>query len=120
MKFLVDENVPRRIVRAILDRYPGSISVAENPGFQGHSDDVLYGFLRGNPYSFLTFDADFTNILRFPPARTKGIVVVRPKGMNIDASEERLLSCLSAVSDKSLSGSLVVITKKTIRTRLAK
>lgn len=120
MRFLVDENIPGSIARTILGRYPGLISVAVNPRFQGLSDDELFGFLRRNPYSFLTFDADFSNILRFPPAKTKGIVVVRPKGMNIDASKERFLSFLSAVNDKSLSGSLVVITKKSIRTKRAK
>jgi hypothetical protein len=120
VKFLVDENVPGRIVNVILQRYPGSISVAMDTRFRGGPDDVLYGFLLGNPYSFLTFDADFANILRFPPAGTKGIVVVRPKGMTVDASKERVLPFLSAATGKSLADSLTIITKKSIRTKSPK
>jgi len=120
VKFLVDENVPGRIVKIILQRYPGSISVAVDSRFRGCRDDALHGFLLGNPYSLLTFDADFANILRFPPGGTKGIVVVRPKGMTVDASKERVLPFLSAATDKSLTGSLTIITRKSIRTKYPK
>lgn len=120
MKFLVDENVPGRIVKILLHLYPGSISAAGDSRFSGSADDVLYGFLLGNPYSFLTFDADFANILRFPPGETKGIVVVRPKGMTLDESKERVIPFLSAATDKSLAGSITIITKKRIRTKVLK
>lgn len=120
MKFLVDENVPGRIVKILLHRYPGSISVAGDSRFSGSPDDAIYGFLLGNSYSFLTFDADFSNILRFPSGGTKGIVVVRPKGMTVDASKERILSFLSGATDKSLTDSLTIITKKGIRTKIPK
>jgi hypothetical protein len=120
VKFLVDENVPGRIVKVLLHRYPGSISVAVDSRFHGCPDDVLYGFLLVNPYSFFTFDADFANILRFPPGGTKGIVVVRPKGMTVDASKERVFFFFSAATDKLLPGSLTIITKKSIRTKFPK
>ncbi len=120
MKFLIDENIPRRIARFLHEHYPGSISAAEDSRFQGRGDDVLYKYLRGRSFVLVSFDSDFSNILRFPPSGTNGIIVVRPKGMNVTATTEKLSAFLSSLTSGLPKGSLTIITKKTVRTKLLK
>ena len=120
MKFLIDENVPRRIARSLHEQYPGSIYAAEDSRFQGRGDDVLFKFLRGSSFVLVSFDSDFSNILRFPPSGTSGIIVVKPKGMNVTATIEKLSAFLSSLTSGLPKGSLTIITKKTVRTKLSK
>ena len=58
MKLLLDENLSRRIVPFIQDRYPGSTQV-ELPGMEQADDRTIRQYAIDNGYVMTTKDADF-------------------------------------------------------------
>ena len=47
-------------------------------GLSGSQDEAVYDVCKSSERVLITLDLDFSNPLRFPPAETRGIVVVRP------------------------------------------
>lgn len=68
MKLLLDENLSRRIVPFIQDRYPGSTQVALL-GLEQSDDKTLRQYAIDNGFVIVTKDADFyeMNALYGPP-----------------------------------------------------
>jgi len=55
--------------------------------------------------------------MTYPPGPTAGIIVLRTKGMRKDQVFEKLMMFLSTAGPEELKGSLVVISRNSIRTR---
>ncbi len=70
MKLLLDENISHRLLRAIIEEFPGSVHVnfAEVPL---RSDHVIWNYAKEHHFTILTFDSDFVQIaaLRGTPPR---------------------------------------------------
>jgi len=69
MKFLVDENISRKIVPAIAAAFPDSRHVTDL-SLQTKDDSAIWDFAKENGFSILTKDSDFNEILamkQFPP-----------------------------------------------------
>jgi predicted nuclease of predicted toxin-antitoxin system len=69
MKFLVDENISRKIVPAIASSFPDSRHVTDL-SLQTKDDSAIWDFAKENGFSILTKDSDFNEILamkQFPP-----------------------------------------------------
>lgn len=69
MKLLLDENLSRRIIPAIVELYPDSSQVALL-GLEGHDDKHLWAYAKQQGYTIVTQDSDFheMNVLYgFPP-----------------------------------------------------
>ena len=69
MKFLVDENISRRIVPAIAASFPDSRHVTDL-SLHTKDDSAIWDFAKQNGFSILTKDSDFNEILvmkQFPP-----------------------------------------------------
>ncbi len=69
MKLLLDENLSRRLVPALQQRYPGSSQVALL-GLERADDRAVWEFARLNDFVIVTRDDDFRsllNVLGHPP-----------------------------------------------------
>ncbi len=115
MKILLDENVPRPVAESLEKVFPGSILHASDIAGPGMEDDRIYEIACRDRYLLVTFDSDFLNVFRYPPRATRGIVVVRPKGFTIAESGRKLLSLLLGAAETIPEGSLVVITRSSVR-----
>jgi predicted nuclease of predicted toxin-antitoxin system len=58
VKLLLDENLSNRLVRKIVDLFPGSTYVSDE-GLLRIPDTVLWDFAKQNGFSIVTADADF-------------------------------------------------------------
>lgn len=117
MKIFVDVNIPRRAAHKVLLRYPGSIYALEHTRFRTMADAEIYRFVVEKRYVLLTHDKDFSNILKFPPNRTPGIIVVREDGLKEATMRRRLFLFLESTDLRSLRGVLTVFSARSIRKR---
>ena len=65
----------------------------------------------------VTLDADFANVLRYPPAGTPGVVRLRLHPATEEAIDAMLRNAIPRLADVSLSGKLVVVGERKIRIR---
>ena len=76
MKFKLDENFGTRTQRIFRERgYEVETVQEENLG--GAQDQYLYEVCAKEQRCLVTLDLDFTDVLRFPPIQSAGIVVIR-------------------------------------------
>ena len=68
----------------------------------------------------ITLDLDFSNPFRFPPAETRGIVVVRPPRPTLRAIEATLAAALTELLAQPLAGKLWIVEPGRIRLRRAR
>lgn len=76
LRFLTDEDVPRSTARALRDAGFDALDVRD-VGLRGHSDADVYAYAQKDDRILITCDMGFSNILNFPPSKSRGLVVVR-------------------------------------------
>ena len=77
MKFKLDENLGIR-TREIFKNDGYEARTVRDQGMQGCSDRRLYEKCCSEEACLVTLDLDFSDVVRFPPDKTSGIVVIRP------------------------------------------
>jgi predicted nuclease of predicted toxin-antitoxin system len=117
LKIFVDDNIPRRTALKILQRHPGSMYALEHPRFRTMADAEIFRFVVEKRYVLLTHDKDFSNILKFPPGGTPGIIVVREDGLKEATMRRRLFLFLESTNLRALQGMLTVFSARSIRKR---
>lgn len=80
-------------------------------------DAGIYRFVVAGRYVLLTHDMDFSNILKFPPNSTAGIVVIREDGLKEATMRRRLFLYLESADPRTLQGVLTIFSAKSIRKR---
>jgi predicted nuclease of predicted toxin-antitoxin system len=65
----------------------------------------------------VTLDADFANVLRFPPADTPGVVRLRIHPAIEEAIDAALRLAIPRLAQMRLAGKLVVVDERKIRIR---
>ena len=76
MKFKLDENFGTRTQKLFQDE-GHNIQTVFAQKLQGCSDQQLYDVCCAEQRCLVTLDLDFADVIRFPPNRTKGIIVIR-------------------------------------------
>lgn len=83
-------------------------------------DRTLIEVCRAERRILVTLDKDFSNALRYPPARYSGIVVLRlPEPLRRESIEDALRRLVSASSQRSLVGRLWIVDERRIREFIA-
>ena len=77
MRFKLDENLDVRLASLFVDAGQEAKTVLEE-GLSGRSDEAIYAICVAERRILVTLDLDFSNPIRFPPAATEGIVILRP------------------------------------------
>ena len=105
MKFLLDENLSHRHAARLRgnghDAFAGS---EENLG--GASDPVVRSAAIRSGRVLVTLDADFGNIVRYPPKGTPGIIWLRLHPPSETKIEQAIDRCLDKLGKEDLSGKL--------------
>ena len=93
-----------------------AISVVEL-GLSGADDVVVRPVAIEQDRILVTLDADFANVVRFPPAHTPGVVRLRIHPAVEAAVDEALRFGIPRLAGINLAGKLVVIDERKIRVR---
>ena len=115
MRFKLDENLGTR-TQHLFESQGHDIKTVLNQKLQGCSDQKLYEICCDEKRCLVTFDLDFADITRFPPAKTNGIVVIRvPPHPNLVIIEQLVKQFLQALSQMSVEKSLWIVEVGRIR-----
>ena len=116
MEFKIDENLPFEVCKVFGDAGHDAISVL-NQQLGGRSDADIAAICQSESRILITLDADFGNILAYPPHEFPGIIVIRTD----DQSKETVLilvrRVLVTLRSESPQGRLWIVESNRIRVR---
>ena len=116
MRIVVDENVSYGLAEVLRKTGHSVTAISETP--TGGIDDLqVFKIVLENEAILITRDYHFTNVVRFPPDRTAGIVFIRRGNL---ASEEEIglvRDFLSHHSPEDYAGRLVTLYKNSVKIR---
>ena len=116
MKLLLDENLSPQQA-AILREQGHDARAVTQAGLSGEPDSTIRAFVIESGRVLLTLDADFANILRFPPASTPGVIRLKIHPPTEEAIREQIHRTLEVLKDTPLVGCLAVSHGSVIRIR---
>lgn len=111
MKLLLDENLSYRHAAFLREQGHDAIAVLE-AGLSGQPDNRVRIFAIESGRILLTLDADFADILRFPPAGTPGVIRIKIHPPTEDAIREQIQRILQVLQHTSLAGCLACFARK--------
>ncbi len=115
MKVKLDENLDVRLVDILAEQGVDARTVYSQ-NLSGAPDEDIYLVCRTEKRALITCDLDFSNPLRFPPANTSGIVVLRPRLATLPNLKTLLLQALPTLRKTGcLDGKLWIIELNRIR-----
>jgi predicted nuclease of predicted toxin-antitoxin system len=108
MRIKLDENVDARLA-TFLKRAGHDTNTVQEQSLRGTEDEALYEVCKGESRILVSLDLDFSNIIRFPPEGTPGLVVLR--GPNQLFSTMRILveTLVDALNRESPAGRLWIV-----------
>lgn len=112
----LDENLGVRAIE-LLREAGHDIETVVGEDLGGASDEDLIAVCGAEGRILLTLDLDFANVLRFPPSRHAGIVVLRlPHPVELGAIHDRIEILLAAVEREGQpTGRLWIVERDRIR-----
>jgi predicted nuclease of predicted toxin-antitoxin system len=115
MKFKLDENFGTR-TQAIFRTAGHDVKTVREEALQGCSDKSIYEICCAERRCLVTLDLDFSDVIRFPPLPTAGIVVIRvPKNPSLVLLEQLIRQFLNAISQMSVDKQLWIVEINRIR-----
>jgi predicted nuclease of predicted toxin-antitoxin system len=111
----LDENFGNRT--QIIFRQAGhDVKTVREEGLQGHSDKSLYRVCCVENRCLVTLDLDFSNVIRFPPSQTAGIVVIHiPRNPSLPLLEYLIRQFLNALNQMPVDKQLWIVETNRIR-----
>ena len=110
MKLILDADVPRSFLHKLKGQDFDVIDVRDISK-QPLKDDEVFSIACKQERILVTRDLDFSNILRYPPHQSSGIVVLRTHLL----SNEEIFRILKEALKRELKGTLVIATKNRLR-----
>ena len=114
VRFKLDENLDARLVSVLTERGHEADSVREE-GLAGRSDKDLFGICASERRALITPDLDFADPIRFPPAESAGIIVLRPRRSTLSLIRETLVAMLPMLERERLDGVLWIVEPGRVR-----
>lgn len=115
MKFKLDENFGTRTQHLFVAQ-GHDVQTVRSQGLQGTSDGNLFSVCQSERRCLVTLDLDFSDVIRFPPSQTSGIVVLRlPRNPSLVILEQFIRQFLNALTTMSVQGNLWIVEKGRIR-----
>lgn len=108
MKFLTDENVSPKIVRALRKAGHAVLDIKEE-GLQGISDNLIIKRARRLKRIIVSEDLDFGNLQRYPLAKHPGAILLHFQNMQPQAVAMHLLSFIKNTNQHSLANAVVIL-----------
>lgn len=116
MKLFLDENLSPKLVEQLQAAGYDAVC-ALGVKLSGKSDDAIRHFCIREQRILVTLDADFGNILRFPPSGTPGIIWLKADVFSHHDISILLSGALAQLRNQELRDMLAVVDRKTIRIR---
>jgi len=116
MNIIANENVFDPMVQALRE-LGHDVLDTKHTVFAGSADDLVYGKAVADKLVVVTMDKDFTRMLRFPPDKCGGIVVVELYRMTVAEATERLRRAFAGLSPDKVAGRLTIIDRRGVRHR---
>ena len=109
MKFKLDENIGRRGLE-FLTSSGHDVKTARRQELGGATDEELFKACAVEGRALVTLDRDFGQVLRFPPEKTAGVVIleVGPHA-TLRAILDRLRDLLAVLETRPLAGALWIV-----------
>jgi predicted nuclease of predicted toxin-antitoxin system len=114
MRLKLDENIDARL--AVLLRQAGhEASTVRDQGLSGTADPALYDHCSSEDHVLVTLDLDFSNVLRYPPEPTPGLVVLRGPNDLLPTVRILIQTLIDALTREIPSGQLWIVEPGRIR-----
>ena len=115
MKFKLDENLGMRL-QEIFKEYGHDVETVVSEGLQGCADSKLFLTCGEEQRCLVTLDLDFSDIYRFSPEKTAGIIVARvPHNPSLELLEMLAINILETLKKIPLEKKLWVVEVGRIR-----
>ncbi|MCS3917669.1 DUF5615 family PIN-like protein [Fervidibacter sacchari] len=116
VKVLADENIFPAIVNFLRQKGLDVVSVQEK-GLTGATDDEVFEIAQKEQRALITFDRHFANILRYPPSKHCGIIVIRIHPPLLSIVLAALEGFLQKFDLTTLCGALIILRENGFRVR---
>lgn len=115
MKFKLDENFGQRTLN-VFKEAGYEVHTTHEEGLAGATDVRIYEACEREQRCLITLDLDFSDVTRFPPQNTGGIIVIRlPRNPTLSTLESLARQCLYAMKQNRVEGQLWIIEPGRIR-----
>jgi predicted nuclease of predicted toxin-antitoxin system len=118
VKIKLDENIGSRGSNLLAER-GHDVSTVRQQGLSGAPDEVIFQVCATEGRVLITLDRDFGEVLRFPPEKSAGIVIL---DLGPRASPQRLLSrlrdFLTVAGEHDVQGALWIVEPGRVRIHL--
>lgn len=108
MKFLTDENVSPKVVRALREKGHNVFDIKEE-GLQGVSDDEIMKRARSIKHIIVSEDLDFGNLRRFPLIKHPGAILMHFQNMKPRLVAGHVLSFIKNKNPQKLEGCIFLL-----------
>jgi predicted nuclease of predicted toxin-antitoxin system len=109
MKFKLDENFGTR-TQEIFRLAGHDVQTVFEQNMQGASDQHIYEICCSEKRCLVTLDLDFSNVIRFPPTETSGIIVIRIRRNPTNTMLEQLIrQVLKAINQRAVENELWIV-----------
>ena len=101
--FLLDENIPRKVLTSLLAE--GYIATrVYDAGLRSQPDIAVFAYARAHQMTIITFDTDYLNQIAFPPPHG-GIIVLRffPRNSSVRELASAVLKAVAQIAHLYLS-----------------
>lgn len=116
MKLFLDENLSPQHAFELRSDGHDAVAVVE-VGLSGAPDERVLRFAVENGRVLVTLDADFANVIRFPPERTVGVVRLKVYPATEEKIRQAIRRALLFLQNIDISGRLAVVDEDKIRIR---
>ncbi len=103
MKFLLDENVQKRVADYLTDQ---GVDVKTT---KGATDSQVAHLAQKEDRIPITYDSDFSNMLAYPPKDYPGIIILKIHPPILDKTTEALTRLLKKTEKAGLKGKTVIL-----------
>jgi predicted nuclease of predicted toxin-antitoxin system len=116
VKFFLDENLSPQHASELRAEGYDAVAVLEVE-LSGAPDEEVLRFAVENDRVLVTLDADFANVMRFPPAGTRGVVRLKVHPASEERIRQSIRRALLFLHDIDITGRLAVVDDDKIRIR---
>ena len=116
MHIKLDENMPGSAAR-VLRAAGHDVDSVHEEGLAGKNDEVLFRAVQENRRVLITLDRDFSDIRTYPPEKSWGVIVLRPRDQKIDSVIPLVSRLALILTNESPTHSLWIVSDDRIRIR---
>ncbi len=109
MRIKLDENLDARLAAFLREVGHHDITTVQEQNLYGTTDEALYEVCKMEGCILVTLDLDFSNVLRFPPSGTSGIVVLRGPNQLFGTMRILIETLVNALAKESPIGRLWIV-----------